>query len=106
MNKAGALPVVCALLVLLVLPAATAGAPSVETVPASGTYVLNDDRVNVRDAPDVQSGKIVAQLNRGAVVDVVGMTRLAYEVSGHIAAWFRLVKPEGWIFGWYLDPIE
>jgi hypothetical protein len=94
------------LLVLLVLPAAAAGAPSVASIPASGTYVVNADRVNVRDAPDVQAGKVIAQLNKGAVVKVLGMTKLVYEVNGTIAAWFHLETPDGWIFGWYLDAAE
>ena len=41
-----------------------------------------------------------------AVVEVTEMTTLAYNVNGNVAAWFHLKKPDGWIFGWYLDPME
>jgi len=108
MKKApAAMPVLAA---LLVLSAATAGAPSIApsiaTIPASGTYVVNNDHVNVRAAPDVQAGKVIGQLNKGAVVKVLEMTKLAFEVNGNTAAWFHIEKPDGWIFGWYLDPAE
>jgi hypothetical protein len=76
-----------------------------EAVPAAGSYVVTSDNVNVRAAPDVGSGK-VARLNRGAVVEVVEMTVLTCVVQGMRAAWFRIKSPDGWVFGYYLDPAE
>jgi hypothetical protein len=92
----------------LIVSAATTSPPSptIEVLPATGTYVINNDRVNVRAAPDVATGKVITQLNKGAVVEVTEMTTLAYNVNGNVAAWFHLKKPDGWIFGWYLDPME
>ncbi len=92
----------------LIVSAATTSVvpPSVETIPASGRYVVNNDRVNIRAAPDVTSGKVITQLNKGTAVDVQEMTKLVYNVNGMIAAWFHLKSPNGWIFGWYLDPLE
>jgi hypothetical protein len=93
---------------VLAVSAATTGtvSPSIAIIPASGTYVVNNDHVNVRASPDVQAGKVIGQLARGAVVEVREMTKLAFEVNGNIAAWFHLKNPDGWVFGWYLDPRE
>ncbi len=90
-------------LALLGLPAITE-AFATDTMPASGTYVVNDDDVNVRAAPDVRTGQVIGRLNRGAVVEVVEMTRLTFTVGEITAAWFHIKSPDGWIFGWYLDP--
>jgi hypothetical protein len=92
----------------LLVSAATGNAPSptIETVPASGTYVVNNDHVNVRVAPDVKNGKVIGQLNKGTVVDVQEMTKLVSDVNGTVAAWFHVKSPNGWVFGWYLDPLE
>jgi hypothetical protein len=96
------------LCVVLAVTAATNGTtpPPIEIIPASGTYVVTIDHVNVRASPDVQAGKVIGQLNKGAVVDVLEMTKRAFEVNGNISAWFHLKSPDGWVFGWYLDPRE
>jgi hypothetical protein len=93
-----------ALLVLAAGLAAAAEPPA--TVPAAGTYVVTSDKVNVRASPDVDAGKVVGKLNKGDRVNVTEMTELAFDVQGMRAAWFHVSKPDGWVFGYYLDPAE
>jgi hypothetical protein len=76
----------------------------VETMPAAGSYLVTSDRVNVRASPDLEEGRVVGKLNKGNRVEVSEMTLLAYDVQGMRAAWFRVKEPEGWVFGYYLDP--
>ena len=87
-------------------PVFAAPSPAAEKIPAAGTYVVNSDRVNVRAAPDTDSGQVVGRLNKGDKVQVVEMTALAFDVQGMRAAWFHLSTPDGWVFGYYLDPGE
>ncbi|MGA2763339.1 MAG: SH3 domain-containing protein [Spirochaetia bacterium] len=86
--------------------AATASAVTRETTPASGTYVVNDDNVNVRAAPDEKSGQVIGKLNKGMRVDVTEMTAQTYTVAGSEAAWFHVKDPNGWVFGAFLEPTE
>lgn len=86
--------------------AIAAPSDATDTVPAAGTYVVNNDRVNVRAAPDVAKGQVVAKLNKGAKVEVIEMTVLTYAVQDMRAAWFRIKDPDGWVYGYYLDPSE
>ena len=97
---------ILALGAVLVIVAGSAEAPSVATIFASGPYIVNSDRVNVRGSPDVAGGKVIGQLNKGAVVVVKEMTRLYYPVQGMRAAWFHISNPDGWIYGYFLDPAE
>jgi hypothetical protein len=100
-------PLAALALCLTVSAFATDALPGgVETVPAAGGYVVNSDSVNVRAAPDVSTGKVVGRLNKGAGVEVVQMTVLTYAVQGMRAAWFRVKSPDGWVFGYYLDPVD
>jgi hypothetical protein len=86
---------------------ATAASPgAIDTTPAAGTYVVNSDRVNVRAAPDVDKGQVVGRLNKGVVVDVIEMTVLTYAVQDMRAAWFHIKNPDGWVYGYFLDPRE
>ncbi len=103
MKKSVVLPALC----LLVATFTVAASPGpVQTVPAAGTYVVNDDRVNVRAAPDAVNGRVIGRLNKGAVVEVTEMTFLAYAVQDMRAAWFHITKPDGWIYGFFLDPSQ
>lgn len=86
--------------------AIAAPSDTIDTVPAAGTYAVNNDRVNVRAAPDVAKGLVVAKLNKGAKVEVIEMTVLTYAVQDMRAAWFRIQEPDGWVYGYYLDPSE
>jgi hypothetical protein len=95
-----------ALCLTVSLFAADAPPGGIETVPAAGGYVVNIDGVNVRAVPDVINGKVVGKLNKGAKVEVIGMTVLAYVVQGMRAAWFHISSPDGWVFGSFLDPGE
>jgi hypothetical protein len=104
MNR-GIRPLAAALLLILAVGLAAAPSP-VETVPAAGTYVVTSDKVNVRASPDVDAGKVVGKLNKGDRVVVTEITVLAFDVQGMRAAWFHVTKPDGWVFGYYLDPAE
>jgi hypothetical protein len=95
-----------ALALCLTVSAFAAGAPpaGVEIVPAAGSYVITSDRVNVRDSPDLTAGKVVGSLNKGATVEVIEMTVLTFVVQGMRSAWYHLKSPDGWVYGYYLDP--
>jgi hypothetical protein len=93
-----------ALVLCSTLTAFAADAPPVETMPAAGSYVVNSDSVNVRAAPDVVNGRVIGRLNKGANVEVVEMTVLTYVVQDMRAAWFHVTSPDGWVYGYYLDP--
>jgi hypothetical protein len=99
---------IVALALCLTVAAFAADAPSggIQAVPAAGRYVVNSDKVNVRAAPDAAGGKVVGRLDKGAGVEVVEMTVLAYAVQGMRAAWFHIKSPDGWVFGYYLDPAD
>jgi hypothetical protein len=106
MKKCAAVLAVFCVGFLLSAASGSAPGPAVETIPASGTYVVNNDNVNVRAAPDVKTGKVIGRLNKGTYVDVVEMTVLTYPVGETVAAWFHVKSPNGWVFGWFLDPLE
>ncbi len=95
-----------AIWILAATYATAAATGGIETIPAAGTYVVNSDRVNVRAAPDAQQGKVVGLLNKGASVEVVEMTVLTFVVQGMRSAWFHLRSPEGWVYGYFLDPAD
>jgi hypothetical protein len=77
-----------------------------ETMAAAGTYTVDFDNVNVRDAPDEVNGKVLTQLDQGTVVEVTEVTSQSYTVAGKTAAWFKIADPEGWVFGASLSPQE
>ena len=97
-----------ALAIFLLASTHVTAAPTgvIETIPAAGAYVVNSDRVNVRVAPDAQQGKVVGTLNKGASVEVVEMTVLTFVVQGMRSAWFHIRSPEGWVYGYFLDPAD
>ena len=76
------------------------------TTPSVGTYVVNDDNVNVRSAPDEKTGQVIGKLNKGTKVDVTEMTSQTYTVGENTAAWFHVKAPDGWVFGSFLQPGE
>jgi hypothetical protein len=87
------------------LQQALGGAPAAKpTVAATGSYIVNFDRVNVRDAPDEVNGKVVTQLQAGIVVEVLEATAQSYKIGGNTAPWYRIMDPEGWVFGASLAP--
>ena len=76
---------------------------AVKTISARGSYIVNAT-LNLRDAPDLASGKVIGQVAKGSRVEVIEMSYLMYPIQGMRAAWFRLNEPEGWVYGYYLDP--
>lgn len=69
----------------------------------SGAFVLNDDKVNVRDLPNEKGSKVVATLEKGRSVTVVEVTAESYTVDGVSAPWYKLAEPSGWVFGSFLS---
>jgi hypothetical protein len=90
------------------LQAAAGVAPvaSKDTTPVTGTYVVNDDNVNVRSAPDEKNSTVVGKLGTGTRVDVTEKTSQTYTVGDNTAAWFHIKTPDGWVFGSFLEPGE
>ncbi len=77
-----------------------------ETITASGFYVVNDNNVNVRSAPDETNGQVVTQVAKDTRVEVLEMTTQTYTVGGQTAAWFHIKDPSGWVFGSFLTPAQ
>jgi uncharacterized protein YgiM (DUF1202 family) len=76
------------------------------TVPAAGSFVVNDDNVNVRSSPDEVNGPVVAKLSRGTQVEAIEATAQSYSIGGLSAAWYKIQEPAGWVFGSFLTPIQ
>lgn len=72
------------------------------TKPASGTFLVNDNKVNVRDVPNEKGSKVVGSLEKGVSVEVVETTAESYTIEGKTAPWYRLASPDGWVFGSFL----
>ena len=83
-----------------------APAAAKETMPAAGTWVVDFDNVNVRDAPDEVNGKVISKLNKGDVVEVTDTTTKDYTIGANTAPWFKIVDPAGWVFGASIVPQE
>jgi hypothetical protein len=81
-------------------------APAKPVVSKSGKFSVNDDDVNVRDQPDETSGRVVAKLAAGTIVEVVEATDRAYSVAGQTGLWYHIAEPSGWVFGVFLDPAD
>ncbi len=73
------------------------------SAPASGVYVVNDNNVNVRAAPDETNGSVIGKLDKGTEVEVVEATTQAYTIGSLTAAWYRIKDPAGWVYGSFLD---
>jgi hypothetical protein len=86
-------------------PSASAqAAASKPSAPASGIYLVNDDDVNVRSAPDEVNGSVVGKLAKGAQVEVVEATTKSYTIGSWTAQWYRIKDPAGWVFGYFIGP--
>jgi hypothetical protein len=88
------------------MAAAAVGQTGINTLPAAGSYIVNTTELNVRDSPDLATGKVIGRVTKGVKVEVIEMTALLYPVQNMRAAWFRIKNPAGWIYGYYLNPIE
>lgn len=73
------------------------------SAPFAATLVINDDNVNVRAAPDEINGQVVAQLSRGATVEVLEATTQSYTIGSLTGPWYKIKSPEGWVFGPFLS---
>lgn len=68
-------------------------------------FVVNDDKVNVRSGPAVDSA-VLATLDKGAEVLAIEKTLESFTIGTSTASWFRISEPAGWIFGAFLDSGE
>jgi hypothetical protein len=75
---------------------------AVASEPFAGTYASNDVNVNVRDYPDSNNSKVVAQLQKDQVVSVVEKTKDLVAVGGMSGYWFKIAEPSGWVFSPFL----
>jgi len=73
----------------------------VEEISAIG--IVNDDNVNIRDLPSVETGNVVMTVNSRDKLDISGRTKKEFTIQGITARWYRTSTPEGWIFGAFLD---
>jgi uncharacterized protein YgiM (DUF1202 family) len=80
------------------------GAQQVPVQPgASAVKFVNDDNVNVRSAPDVNSA-VIGQLNLDTEVTVREETVQSYKVNDITDKWYHIEEPlDGWIFGAFLE---
>lgn len=76
--------------------------PEFEEIDFAAT--INDNDVNVRTLPILESSEIITQLNIGDSVSITGQTTDSFSVGGISAKWYKISEPEGWVFGSYLDP--
>lgn len=74
------------------------------TEPASGSMTASEDAVNVYDAPDEKTAKLLASLTKGQKVDVQEKTADSASIGGRSAPWYRIKDPAGWVFGASLSP--
>jgi hypothetical protein len=74
------------------------------TEPAAGFLSASEDTVNVYDAPDEKSGKLLGSLTKGQKVDVQEKTVDSMSIGGRSAPWYRIKDPAGWVFGASLAP--
>jgi uncharacterized protein YgiM (DUF1202 family) len=88
------------------LAALTAPAPVKATEKFFATMVSTSDAVNVRDAPDEATGKVLATLSKGQKVDVEEKTSDSYAVKDQNAPWYKVKNPAGWVFGAFLQAEE
>jgi hypothetical protein len=66
--------------------------------------VVNDNNVNVRDAPDGSRGGIVFVLLRDTKVTVSEETAETFTINGTTDRWYHIIEPvDGWVFGDYLE---
>jgi hypothetical protein len=74
------------------------------TTPATGKYLINDNKVNVRAKPDEVNGAITSMINKDTVVEISEVTTASYTIGGQTAPWYHVVSPDGWVFGTFLSP--
>ncbi len=88
------------------LAALSAPPPAKATEKFFATMAATDDAVNVRDAPDEKSGKVVGTLAKAQKVDVQEQTTESFTVGDKTAPWYKISEPAGWVFGAWLAPEE
>jgi hypothetical protein len=82
------------------------GAGDKKTTAATGFFVVNDNKVNVRATPDEKAGAVLTQVNKDQKVEVIEVTDQMYTIDGVTAFWYRLKDPAGWVFGSFLAPAQ
>jgi hypothetical protein len=66
--------------------------------------VVNDDRVRVRTAPNLESDTL-GYVNRGDAVMIQDETKELMKIGDMEAVWYRIgfEGKEGWVYGWFVD---
>ncbi|WP_020614629.1 SH3 domain-containing protein [Sediminispirochaeta bajacaliforniensis] len=66
--------------------------------------VVNDDRVRVRTAPNLESDTL-GYVNRGDAVMIKDETKELMKIGDMEAVWYRIgfEGKEGWVYGWFVD---
>jgi hypothetical protein len=74
---------------------------------------INDNKVNVRDFPDVNIGAVLFQLNKGQKIWIDFRTEEKKKVNGIFNYWYHLSVQDGeyknkngWVYGEYIDFVE
>jgi len=73
---------------------------------ASGSFIVLEDNVNIRETSDETNGKVLGILAKDTIVEVTDMTTQSYTVDGKSAPWYKLADPQGWVFGAFLSPVQ
>lgn len=76
------------------------------TVKTSGSFLINDNNVNVRAKPDEVNGEVLTQLNNGDKVEVIEVTAQKYTIGDQTSVWYRIEQPAGWVFGIFMNPAQ
>jgi len=70
--------------------------------------VLNDSRVRIREAPDLQ-GKHIGYLDKDQRVEIVDQTDEKMKIGDMEAVWYKIRTENGvigWVYGWFIDVLE
>jgi hypothetical protein len=68
------------------------------------TMTVSENNVNIRNAPDTTSGKVIGKLNKNDSVIVNKRTMEVFTVAGQTAFWYGITSPvEGWVFGSFFN---
>lgn len=77
-------------------------ADKIETI-AAQDFIVAEDRLNVYDRPDGDSGEWVDTVDYGATVTALTRTKERSSLYGASGYWYKITQPEGWVFGAYLE---
>lgn len=80
--------------------------PSTEDASNNPTAKVTASGLRMRDNPITTNSTVVASLNQGTIVEILGQSATEETIGGNTAYWFRIRTPEGldgWVFGAFLE---